>query len=151
VSLLPRLPLSPPTLSHSPTSIGITLLCRFSGFTLFAFLAFAIYYIWQIIAFVSSIRGLLTIHRFYTHLLGVPDVRLFLLRKRGAFRLLKISILKLARYQADVQTISWPTIVHLIGQIRESNPLTSLSSRPALALAEGRTSSASPLKLDAHE
>ncbi|KDN37437.1 hypothetical protein RSAG8_10172, partial [Rhizoctonia solani AG-8 WAC10335] len=76
---------------------------RFSGFTWLFFMLFGAFYIYQILQFLVSIRRLLELYQFYTHLLGVPD--------------------------SDVQTISWPEVVRRIGLIREHNPITSLSSQ----------------------
>ncbi|CAE6504880.1 unnamed protein product [Rhizoctonia solani] len=76
---------------------------RFSGFTWLFFVLFGAFYLYQILQFIVSIRRLLELYQFYTHLLGVPD--------------------------SDVQTISWPEIVRRIGLIREHNPITSLSSQ----------------------
>ncbi|PFH54263.1 hypothetical protein AMATHDRAFT_135335 [Amanita thiersii Skay4041] len=78
---------------------------RFSGATLLLFLLFTAFYIWQIIAFVKSVRRLVDMYNFYTHLLGIPD--------------------------ADIQTISWPEVVRRIGAIREENPITAISSKAA--------------------
>lgn len=47
---------------------------RFSGFTLLLFLLFSAFYLWQIISFFSSIRRLVDMYNFYTHLLKIPDV-----------------------------------------------------------------------------
>ncbi|KAF8636517.1 hypothetical protein AX17_003330 [Amanita inopinata Kibby_2008] len=78
---------------------------RFSGFTLLFFLLFTAFYIWQIINFVLSIRRLIDMYNFYTHLLKIPD--------------------------ADIQTISWPEVVRRIEAIREENPITAVSSKGA--------------------
>ncbi|KAF9264131.1 APG9-domain-containing protein [Marasmius fiardii PR-910] len=75
---------------------------RFSGFTFLFFMLFTAFYIWEIITFVISLRRLVDMYNFYTHLLKVPD--------------------------ADIQTISWPEVVRRIGAIREENPNTAISS-----------------------
>ncbi|KAG8730583.1 autophagy protein atg9 [Ceratobasidium sp. 414] len=94
---------------------------RFSGFTWLFFLLFGAFYIYQILQFALSIRRLLELYQFYTHLLGVPD--------------------------SDVQTISWPEIVRRIGLIREQNPITALSSNAAASPTNATTTA----KLDAHD
>ncbi|KAG9127405.1 autophagy protein atg9 [Ceratobasidium sp. 392] len=78
---------------------------RFSGFTWLFFMLFGAFYIYQILQFALSMRRLLELYQFYTHLLGVPD--------------------------SDIQTISWPEIVRRIGLIRDQNPITSLSNATA--------------------
>ncbi|KAI6036470.1 putative transmembrane protein [Pisolithus microcarpus] len=75
---------------------------KISGFTLFVFLLFAAFYVWQIIAFVFDVMRLADMYSFYTHLLRIPD--------------------------ADIQTISWPEVVRRIAAIREENPITAISS-----------------------
>ncbi len=59
------------TLFVSTTHVDTT---RFSGFTLLLFLLFSAFYVWQIISFFSSIRRLVDMYNFYTHLLKIPDV-----------------------------------------------------------------------------
>ncbi|WVQ96605.1 hypothetical protein IAU59_003710 [Kwoniella sp. CBS 9459] len=86
------------------------------------------FYIFQLASFVLSIPRLLEMYRFYTHLLGIPD--------------------------ADIQTLPWPEIVRLIGEIRKHNPITSLSNGQAGALADMVGEDAnkeSVKKLDAHD
>ncbi|RPD66515.1 APG9-domain-containing protein [Lentinus tigrinus ALCF2SS1-7] len=78
---------------------------RFSGFTLFFFMLFSAFFIWQLVSYVLSMMRLVDMYRFYTHLLHIPD--------------------------EDIQTISWPEVVRRIGAIREDNPLTALSSNTA--------------------
>lgn len=84
-------------------------------------------------------------YKFYTHLLGIPDV---------SFYLLLFMLVILIPLQADIQTLPWPEIVRLIGEIRKHNPVTSLSNGQADALAElvgdGEDRSAIK-KLDAHD
>lgn len=52
----------------------LTQLVRFSGFTLLFFLFFGAFYIWQVVQFVFHVLRLADMYRFYTHLLGIPDV-----------------------------------------------------------------------------
>ncbi|KAG8704716.1 autophagy protein atg9 [Ceratobasidium sp. 394] len=94
---------------------------RFSGFTWLFFVLFGAFYFYQILQFALSIRRLLELYQFYTHLLGVPD--------------------------SDVQTISWPEIVRRIGLIREQNPITALSSNTTASPTNATTTA----KLDAHD
>lgn len=63
------------------------------------FLLFLSFYVYQIGSFLTAIPSLLQTHRFYTHLLNIPD--------------------------EDVQTTSWNRIVSGIERIREENSLTS--------------------------
>ncbi|KAK8858925.1 hypothetical protein IAR55_003156 [Kwoniella newhampshirensis] len=86
------------------------------------------FYIFQLSSFVMSLPRLLEMYRFYTHLLGIPD--------------------------ADIQTLPWPEIVRLIGEIRKHNAITSLSNGQAGALADmvGDDANKGPVKkLDAHD
>ncbi len=57
--------------------------------------------------------------------------------------------------QADIQTLPWPEIVRLIGEIRKHNPVTSLSNGQAGALANmlggEDVNKANVKKLDAHD
>ncbi|KAI9459444.1 APG9-domain-containing protein [Lactarius psammicola] len=92
---------------------------RFSGFTLLFFLLFCAFYVWQIALFVLSVMRLVDMYRFYTYLLQIPD--------------------------EDIQTISWPEVVRRIGAIRNSNPLTELSS------SSSRPRASEGAKLDAHD
>ncbi|KAI0306296.1 autophagy protein Apg9-domain-containing protein [Multifurca ochricompacta] len=92
---------------------------RFSGFTLLFFLLFCALYAWQIALFVLSVMRLADMYRFYTYLLQIPD--------------------------EDIQTISWPEVVRRIGAIRDSNPLTELSS------SSSRPRASEGAKLDAHD
>ena len=85
---------------------------------------------------------LVDMYRFYTHLLGIPDV--------GASILIRIqTLMRLHLFceKADIQTISWPEIVRRIGAIRDENPVTAMSS------ASDSNPGFSPLtaKLDAHD
>ncbi|KAH9852710.1 APG9-domain-containing protein [Lenzites betulinus] len=91
---------------------------RFSGFTLLFFMLFTAFFAWQLASYALSMIRLLDMYRFYTHLLNIPD--------------------------EDIQTISWPEVVRRIGAIRESNPLTALSSNTA-------THQSVTAKLDAHD
>ncbi|KDR81708.1 hypothetical protein GALMADRAFT_239851 [Galerina marginata CBS 339.88] len=108
--------------SHSQLSDVIVPHCvsRFSGFTFLFFLLFTAFYVWQIISFVMGVQRLVHMYNFYTYLLKIPD--------------------------ADIQTIAWSEVVRRIGNIREENPLTALSSN------KGRTSDdTATAKLDAHD
>ncbi|KAG9127404.1 autophagy protein atg9 [Ceratobasidium sp. 392] len=84
---------------HSRTSSSLIV---YPGFTWLFFMLFGAFYIYQTLQFALSMRHLLELYQFYTHLLGVPD--------------------------SDIQTISWPEIVRRIGLIRDQNPITSLSN-----------------------
>ncbi|CED85250.1 apg9-domain-containing protein [Phaffia rhodozyma] len=99
-------------------------IARSSGITLLGFVLFGAFYIWQIVMFALSIKNLRVLSRFYSHLLKIPDT--------------------------DIQTVSWAEVVTRIGQIRESNPITSLSSS-VRRTTTGMSSDSSPLKLDAHD
>ncbi|WVQ65483.1 uncharacterized protein L199_003659 [Kwoniella botswanensis] len=85
------------------------------------------FFIFQLSSFVLSLPKLLEMYRFYTYLLGIPD--------------------------ADIQTLPWPEIVRLIGEIRNHNPVTSLSNGGATALADmvDEADQATYKKLDAHD
>ncbi|KAI0647440.1 APG9-domain-containing protein [Trametes meyenii] len=91
---------------------------RFSGFTLIFFMLFTAFFLWQLVSYVLSMMRLVDMYRFYTYLLHIPD--------------------------EDIQTISWPEVVRRIGAIRESNPLTALSSNQAAHQSV-------TAKLDAHD
>ncbi|KAI0362531.1 APG9-domain-containing protein [Trametes cingulata] len=91
---------------------------RFSGFTLLFFMLFTAFFVWQLVSYVLSMMRLVDMYRFYTYLLHIPD--------------------------EDIQTISWPEVVRRIGAIRESNPLTALSSNAAAHQSV-------TAKLDAHD
>ncbi|KAI0636593.1 APG9-domain-containing protein [Trametes polyzona] len=91
---------------------------RFSGFTLLFFMLFTAFFAWQLVSYALSMMRLVDMYRFYTHLLNIPD--------------------------EDIQTISWPEVVRRIGAIRESNPLTALSSHTAAHQSV-------TAKLDAHD
>nr|XP_019045197.1 autophagy-like protein 9 [Kwoniella bestiolae CBS 10118]OCF24127.1 autophagy-like protein 9 [Kwoniella bestiolae CBS 10118] len=85
------------------------------------------FFVFQLSSFVFSLPRLLEMYRFYTYLLGIPD--------------------------ADIQTLPWPEIVRLIGEIRNHNPVTSLSNGGATALADmvDEADQATYKKLDAHD
>ncbi|WVR06657.1 hypothetical protein IAU60_003689 [Kwoniella sp. DSM 27419] len=86
------------------------------------------FYLFQLTSFALSIPRLLEMYRFYTHLLGIPD--------------------------GDIQTLPWPEIVRLIGEIRKHNPVTSLSNGQADALAGmvgDEANKETVKKLDAHD
>ncbi|WVQ76748.1 hypothetical protein IAR50_006422 [Cryptococcus sp. DSM 104548] len=93
---------------------------------LFIFILSA-FFIFQAVSFVLSLPRLLEMYRFYTHLLRIPD--------------------------ADIQTLPWPEIVRLIGEIRKHNPITSVSNGQASALADmiGNNTTGAVKKLDAHD
>ena len=81
-------------------------------------LVVSIFYVFQLFSFALSIPKLLEMYRFYTHLLGIPDVSDAQSRRSPYLMCLK----------ADIQTLPWPEIVRLIGEIRKHNPVTSLSN-----------------------
>ncbi|WWC71134.1 uncharacterized protein I206_105087 [Kwoniella pini CBS 10737] len=85
------------------------------------------FFIFQLSSFVLSLPKLLDMYRFYTFLLRVPD--------------------------ADIQTLPWPEIVRLIGEIRKHNPVTSLSNGQTTALTDmvDEADQATYKKLDAHD
>ncbi|WRT66735.1 uncharacterized protein IL334_003698 [Kwoniella shivajii] len=87
----------------------------------------AAFFVFQLLSFIFSLPRLVEMYRFYTYLLGVPD--------------------------ADIQTLPWPEIVRLIGEIRKHNPVTSLSNGQAAALADmvDEADQATLKKLDAHD
>jgi hypothetical protein len=56
--------------------------------------------------------------------------------------------------QADIQTLPWPEIVRLVGEIKKHNPVTSLSNGQARALADmvgDDANKGQAKKLDAHD
>lgn len=106
-------------------------------------LTVTIVYAFQLFTFLMSIPRLVEMHRFYTHLLGIPDVSHAYLRCE-----MRLTV------QIDIQTLPWPEIVRLIGEIRKHNPITSLSGGQSAALAEmlGDDSNTEDIKkLDAHD
>ncbi|KAG8876541.1 autophagy protein atg9 [Tulasnella sp. 331] len=100
---------------------------RFSGFTFLFFLCFGLFYVIQVVSFVREILRLVDMYKFYTYLLDIPD--------------------------PDLQTISWPEIVRRIGQIRDQNPGTAISSNANALDASAMHHSNSPptASLDAHD
>ncbi|KAG9012557.1 autophagy protein atg9 [Tulasnella sp. 427] len=100
---------------------------RISGFSLLLFICFTIFYIVQIIDFVTGIVRLVDMYKFYTYLLNIPD--------------------------GDIQTISWTEVVRRIGQIRDQNPGTAISSAANALDASALHHSNSPptATLDAHD
>lgn len=52
--------------------------------------------------------------------------------------------------QADIQTLPWPEIVRLIGEIRKHNPVTSLSNGVADMVGDDANAGKAK-KLDAHD
>jgi autophagy-related protein 9 len=96
-------------------------------------------YVFQLASFASSIPRLLEMYRFYTHLLGIPDVS-------------NCSHLRpTADDKGDIQTLPWPEIVRMIGEIRKHNPVTSLSNGRPLAQMVGEDAGGPIKKLDAHD
>ncbi|ODO03086.1 hypothetical protein I350_05931 [Cryptococcus amylolentus CBS 6273] len=87
----------------------------------------SVFFIFQAVSFALSLPRLLEMYRFYTHLLRIPD--------------------------ADIQTLPWPEIVRLVGEIRKHNPITSISNGQASALADmiGDNTTGAVKKLDAHD
>lgn len=87
---------------------------------------------------------LVDMYRFYTYLLEIPDVGLVLLLLRA---------LADPMTQGDIQTIAWSEVVRRIGQIRDQNPGTAISSNAnALDASELHHSSSPPTAtLDAHD
>lgn len=84
---------------------------------------------WQVVQFVLGLSRLRAMHRFYEHLLGIPD--------------------------ADVQSIPWHEVVNRISALREQHPNTSLSSADEIELGDRAGSSAlrpsQQQRLDAHD
>lgn len=58
---------------------------------------------------------------------------------------------RVANSQIDIQTLPWPEIVKLIGEIRKHNPITSLSNNPNLGDMVGEDVDVNIKKLDAHD
>ncbi|CAG8485627.1 16685_t:CDS:10 [Acaulospora morrowiae] len=75
---------------------------KLSGWTKLFLVLFSIFWIIQVVRFVSDIRRLIDMYNFYTYLLDIPDV--------------------------DMQTVSWQQIVNQIIKIRDNNPTTSQGS-----------------------
>ena len=103
-------------------------------------------YAFQLFTFLMSIPRLVEMHRFYTHLLGIPDVSQRNPNVGGNP--------SADDDQVDIQTLPWPEIVRLIGEIRKHNPITSLSNGQSDPLAEmvGDDSNTGDVKkLDAHD
>lgn len=83
---------------------------------------------WQVVQFVLGLSRLRAMHRFYEHLLGIPD--------------------------ADVQSIPWHEVVNRISALREQHPNTSLNSADEIELGDRAGSSHRPSqqqRLDAHD
>ncbi|PWZ00040.1 APG9-domain-containing protein [Testicularia cyperi] len=74
----------------------------FSPFSTFVVVVLAAIFGWQVVQFALGLSRLSAMHRFYTHLLNIPD--------------------------ADVQSIPWHEVVNRIAALREQHPNTSLSS-----------------------
>jgi hypothetical protein len=60
-------------------------------------------------------------------------------------------VTRVADSQIDIQTLPWPEIVKLIGEIRKHNPITSLSNNPNLGDMVGEDVDVNIKKLDAHD
>jgi hypothetical protein len=60
-------------------------------------------------------------------------------------------VTRVADSQIDIQTLPWPEIVKLIGEIRKHNPITSLSNNPNLGDMVGKDVDVNIKKLDAHD
>ncbi|KAN0062741.1 autophagy protein atg9 [Thecaphora frezii] len=75
---------------------------RFSNLSLLLMISFSAFYGWQVVQFGLGLSRLAAMHRFYTHLLNIPD--------------------------ADVQSIPWNEVVNRLAALREEHPITSLSS-----------------------
>ena len=99
---------------------------------------FTAFFAWQLVSYVLSMMRLVDMYRFYTHLLHIPDVSC------GRTSQIHMSTDSPHSPQEDIQTISWPEVVRRIGAIRESNPLTALSSNTAAHQSV-------TAKLDAHD
>ncbi|KAL7422199.1 autophagy protein atg9 [Cryptotrichosporon argae] len=85
-------------------------------------------YAFQLFTFALEVPRLIEMFKFYTYLLGIPD--------------------------ADIQTLPWPEIVRLVGEIRKHNPVTSLSNEQAttaldVMLVDKQAKAVT--KLDAHD
>ncbi|CBQ69197.1 related to ATG9-integral membrane protein required for Cvt and autophagy transport [Sporisorium reilianum SRZ2] len=84
---------------------------------------------WQVVQFVLGLSRLRAMHRFYEHLLGIPD--------------------------ADVQSIPWHEVVNRLSALREQHPNTSLSSADEIELGDRATASvlrpSQQQRLDAHD
>lgn len=63
----------------------------------------------------------------------------------------ELSLAHPANPQSDIQTVPWPTIVHLINEVKKHNPVTSLSNGGANALATMVGRGEPKAKLDAHD
>lgn len=102
-----------------------------AGFSSFATLVVVVLlaaFGWQLVQFVLGLSRLRAMHRFYEHLLGIPD--------------------------ADVQSIPWHEVVNRISALREQHPNTSLSSADEIELGDRASSSLRPShhqRLDAHD
>ncbi|SNX83966.1 related to ATG9 - integral membrane protein required for Cvt and autophagy transport [Melanopsichium pennsylvanicum] len=99
-----------------------------SPFTTVLVLILAAAFGWQVVQFVLGLSRLRAMHRFYEHLLGIPD--------------------------ADVQSIPWNEVVNRLSALREQHPNTSLSSADEIELGDRASSSLGPSqqqRLDAHD
>ncbi|BEI88304.1 uncharacterized protein CcaverHIS019_0110220 [Cutaneotrichosporon cavernicola] len=89
------------------------------------FISGCAFFVLRLLFFIRNIPRLNALWRFYTHLLGVQD--------------------------SDIQTMPWPTIVHLVNEVKKDNPVTSLSNGGANALATMVGRAEPKAKLDAHD
>ncbi|CDU22285.1 related to ATG9-integral membrane protein required for Cvt and autophagy transport [Sporisorium scitamineum] len=84
---------------------------------------------WQVVQFVLGLSRLRAMHRFYEHLLGIPD--------------------------ADVQSIPWHEVVNRLSALREQHPNTSLSSTDEIELGDRAAASSlrpsQQQRMDAHD
>lgn len=83
------------------------------------------FFVFQLVTFATSLPKLFSLYQFYTHLIGVPD--------------------------SDIQTLPWPEIVRRIAELKNENPITSLSNGQASALEEMVGKTGGSAKLDAHD
>ncbi|EPQ26657.1 uncharacterized protein PFL1_05637 [Pseudozyma flocculosa PF-1] len=96
---------------------------RFSNLALVLLVSFVAFFGWQVLQFGFGLSRLAAMHRFYTHLLNIPD--------------------------ADVQSIPWNEVVNRIATLREEHPITSLSSQAEGNADDGAGRPSE--KLDAHD
>ena len=100
----------------------------FSPLTTLIVLFLLVAFGWQVVQFVLGLSRLRAMHRFYEHLLGIPD--------------------------ADVQSIPWHEVVSRISALREQHPNTSLRSTDEVELGDRDTNALRPShqqRLDAHD
>ena len=98
--------------------------------------------------YVLSLIQLSTLHQTFTSILSSPT---------QPDLLCTVYVARLAHHwpladpQIDIQTLPWPEIVKLIGEIRKHNPMTSLSNNPNLGDMVGEDVDVNIKKLDAHD